>query len=164
MGYSDWVNRFSTTLVGGWIARKMAPYDPLVYRATGGRLTLSIVKTIPQLALTTIGRKSGRSRAIQLGCLADGDDFIVVATNFGQRHHPAWSYNLMANPAATVEVDGRVVPVVAERLSNEERDALWPRLDEVIPQFAVYRSRTDRDIRVFRLRPVRKELGMGRGK
>jgi deazaflavin-dependent oxidoreductase (nitroreductase family) len=155
MGYSDWINRFSTTPVGSLIARTLAPYDPLVYRATGGRFTLSIVKTIPQLALTTIGRRSGVRRVVQLGALVDGDDFIIVATNFGQRHHPAWSYNLLANPTATVELDGRAFDVSAEQVSTAEREALWPRLVEVIPQFAVYRERTVRDIRVFRLRRKR---------
>jgi len=27
-----------------------------------------------------------------------GDDFVVVGSNWGQAHHPAWSGNLLADP------------------------------------------------------------------
>jgi len=153
MGYRNVVNRFSTTRVGGWITRKTAAHvDPWIYRRTKGRMTFTGVPTIPQLVLTTTGRKSGKARSVQLGYLVDDGDFVVVASNFGQEHHPAWSYNLEADPAATVEVDGRRVDVTASAVGSEEKDRLWPRLDEVVPQFRVYRDRTDRDIRIFRLR------------
>jgi len=152
--YSDLVNRFSTTRVGSWIARTVAArIDPYIYRWSKGRFTSTGLPTIPQLVLTAVGRNSGQPRSVQLGYLADGDDFVVVASNFGQPNHPAWSYNLVAEPCATVEVDGRTVAVVTERLGDDEKDALWPRLVGVIPQFDVYVARTDRNIRVFRLRP-----------
>ena len=153
--YARLVNRFSTTPVGSWIARTLAArVDPWIYRATGGRFTSTGTLTIPQLVLTTVGRKSGERREVQLGYVADGADYLVVASNFGQAHHPAWSYNLAANPAASVYVGGRDIPVKAERLSDEEKERVWPRLVDVVPQFAVYVGRTDRNIRVFRLRPV----------
>lgn len=154
MGYKDSVNRFSTTRVGSWLARKTASrIDPWLYRATGGRVTATGVPTIPQLVLITTGRKSGKSRAAQVACLADGDDFIVVASNFGQTHHPAWALNLDAKPEAVVHSGDRRIEVRAEVVADDERAALWPRLDAIIPQFRVYRTRTDRDIRLYRLRP-----------
>ena len=155
MGYRGIVNRFSTTRFGSWLARTLAArLDPWLYRVSKGRITSTGVPTIPQFVLTTTGRKSGQPRSVQLGYLADGDDFVVVASNFGQEHHPAWSYNLAADPAATVEVDGVRIEVRATELSHEEKDAIWPRLDEVVPQFRTYRSRTDRDIHIYRLRRV----------
>ncbi len=151
MSYSSWVNWFSTTPVGSWIARKLAArIDPVVYRATGGRFTSTGVPTIPQLILTTTGRKSGQPRQVQLGYVGDGDP-IVVATNFGRANHPAWSYNLEANPRAVVELGGERFEAEAQRLSEAERDEMWTRFCEVIPQFAVYKTRTDRNIRVYRL-------------
>jgi deazaflavin-dependent oxidoreductase (nitroreductase family) len=151
--YGDFVNRFSTTRVGSWIARRLAArVDPHLYRWSKGRFTSTGPPTIPQLILTTVGRKTGRPRSVQLGYLADGGDHVVVASNFGQGHHPAWSHNLLADPRATVEVDGRTETVVAERLSAAEKAALWPRLVAVVPQFDVYVTRTDRSINVFRLR------------
>ena len=154
MGYKDAVNRFSSTPLGSWLARNTASrIDPWLYRVTGGRVTSTGVPTIPQLVLITVGRKSGKSRPAQVACLEDGDDHIVVASNFGGERHPAWALNLEANPEATIHVGERRIEIRAERVPEEEMPALWPRLDAVVPQFRVYRSRTDRDIRVFRLRP-----------
>lgn len=151
--YKRFINWLSATKPGGWLVRRTAAHvDPWIYRRTKGRFTMAGPLTIPQLVLTTTGAKSGQARTVQLGCLPEGDGrWYVVASNFGQEHHPAWMHNLLAHPEATVESDGRTVAVQATVLSDEERDALWPRLDEVVPQFATYRTRTDRSIRVFRL-------------
>ncbi len=154
MSYSDFINRFSATPLGSWIARVFAArLDPWLYRVTKGRLTTTVVATIPQLALTTVGRRSGKARSVQLGYLADGDDCIIFASNFGREMHPAWSYNLEANPQAEIQLRDRVISVIAARVSNDDKERLWPRLVAAIPQLAAYRTRTNRDIRVFRLKP-----------
>ena len=52
----------------------------------------------------------------------------------------------MAAPETTVEV-GREQRRVRPRLAaGEEREALLPRLDAIYPQYAEYRSFTDRQI------------------
>lgn len=154
MGYKRWVNRFSTSPLGIRLAKTIsARLDPLIYKLTKGRATSTIVPTIPQVSLTTIGRKSGKARTVQLGYIRDGDDFIVVASNFGGQRHPGWSYNLEANPSAELRVGKERIEVRAEPVPDDEKETLWPRLDEAIPQFAVYRRRTDRDIKMYRLRP-----------
>lgn len=148
------MNRLSATTFGSWLARATAAHvDPWIYRVSGGRLTMAGPPTIPQLTLTTMGRKSGQRRDAQLAYLADGDDYLVVASNFGQEHHPGWMYNLEADPRAVVRCGRDVAAVTAQRLTTAEKDDLWPRLCEVVPQFRTYVTRTDRDIRVFRLRP-----------
>jgi deazaflavin-dependent oxidoreductase (nitroreductase family) len=153
--YKRFINWFSATRPGGWFVRRTAAHvDPWLYRRSKGRFTMAGPLTIPQLVLTTTGAKSGQPRTIQLGCLPAGDEaqpdrWYVVASNFGQEHHPAWSYNLLAHPDATVEHDGRTAPVRATLVPDEEKDELWPRLEAVVPQFTTYRTRTDRDIRIF---------------
>ena len=156
--YKQLINWLSTTGPGSAFARRMARFDPLVYRATGGRFTLSGIPTIPQLVLTTTGRKSGLARPAQVAAVPVGDGFIVVGSNFGQTHHPAWALNLLANPEARIDVGRERWLVKAERLSSEERDATWALLDEHVPQFRVYRRRTDRDLNVFRLRRLSREI------
>ena len=151
--YSRFINWFSATKPGGWFVRRTAAHvDPWIYRRTKGRFTLAGPLTVPQLVLTCTGAKSGLPRTLQLACLPDGDDrWYVVASNFGQEHHPAWSTNLLAHPEATVEHDGRTVPVTASLVPDDEKDELWPRLEAVVPQFTTYRTRTDRNIRIFQL-------------
>lgn len=153
--YSDLVNRFSATPVGSWLARNTAArVDPWIYRATGGRFTSTGAQTVPQLTLTTMGRKSGQKRDVQLAYLADGDGWLVVASNFGQEHHPAWRYNLEADPRCVVRVGRTVTAAEATVLTDDEKAAVWDRLCDVVPQFRTYVERTDRNIRVFRLQPV----------
>lgn len=154
MGYKDAMNRFSSTRFGSWVARNTAArVDPFIFKLSGGRLTSIGPKTIPQLVLTTTGRKSGKARSVQLGFLQDGDDYVVVASNFGQEHHPAWSLNLMSNPRATIQVGKEPVAVTAAQLADDEKSAIWSRVAGVIPQMHTYIKRTDRNIRLFRLKP-----------
>lgn len=150
--YKQWMNAFSTTRVGKWIAiRLSARLDPLLYKISGGRLTSVGPQIIPQLVLTTTGRKSGQKRTVQLGFTAHGADYLVVASNFGRAKHPGWSYNLDADPNAQVQIGSATMEVVASRLPDEEKAALWPRIEATIPQMKVYPGQTDRNIKVYRL-------------
>jgi deazaflavin-dependent oxidoreductase (nitroreductase family) len=70
----------------------------------------------------------------------------------GQERHPGWRYNLEANPDVEVQVSGDRFPGRAEPLSDVEKDAVWEDVRRVIPQMKVYEKRTDRNIRMFRIR------------
>jgi len=152
MSYKDFINNFSLTPVGQWMVKTFAArVDPTIYKFTGGRFTMSGPLTIPQLTLTTVGRKSGKERTVQLGYTEDGDDVLVIASNFGGANHPAWSYNLDANPDAKIRLGPEKKDVVALRLTDSEKAILWPRITGTIPQNKSYVKRTDRNIKVYRL-------------
>jgi deazaflavin-dependent oxidoreductase (nitroreductase family) len=153
--YAGAVNRLSATRFGSWMVRSFAAkVDPIVFRATGGRFTSTGVPTLPMLALTVPGRRSGEPRTVQLAYVADGDDLLVVASAMGQERHPAWRYNLEAAGGGTVQLRGRVAQVEATVLDDDEKAARWPAIVAGIPQMATYVERTDRNIRVFRLREI----------
>lgn len=153
MSYRDFINWFSTTPIGSWIAKTLAAkVDPTLYKLSGGRFTSTGPLTIPQLTLTTLGRKSGKPRVVQLGYIEDGDDVLVVASNFGGTSHPAWSYNLDANPEAQIRLGSEEKDVVATRLTDSEKALLWPKIERTIPQMKSYVKRTDRNIKVYRLK------------
>jgi deazaflavin-dependent oxidoreductase (nitroreductase family) len=101
-----------------------------------------------------VGRRSGQPRTVQLAYEPDGDDYLVVASAMGAEQHPAWRHNLEAAGAGTIQVRGLVVDVEASLLSDQEKAQVWPRIKATIPQMATYEQRTDRNIGVFRLRPV----------
>lgn len=154
MSYRDFINNFSVTPLGRWIAKTFAArVDPALYKLSGGRFTSTGPLTIPQLTLTSIGRKSGKERTVQLGYTADGDDVLIVASNFGGANHPAWSYNLDANPDARILLGSEERDVLATRLTDSEKAILWPKIAETIPQMKSYVKRTDRNIKVYRLSP-----------
>ncbi|MEY2569948.1 MAG: hypothetical protein QOE63_298 [Acidimicrobiaceae bacterium] len=134
---------------------QFAPHmDRVVHRLTGGRYTATQL-VVPSLVLTTVGRKSGEPRPATLATLVErGGTFLVVASNFGKEHHPAWSGNLLANPEATVSHRGQDHAVVAHLLGPEEKHAVWPKLIATWPAFDTYTDRSGRDLRVFRLTPI----------
>jgi deazaflavin-dependent oxidoreductase (nitroreductase family) len=82
----------------------------------------------PILLLQTTGRRSGRTRTTPVQHLADGDTFVVVASNAGAARPPAWYLNLRANPHARVEVGPRTINVRAQEVTGQERAELWQRL------------------------------------
>lgn len=106
------------------------------------------------LVLTTRGRRSGQLRTVVVQFFPDGDDLIVVAANSGMPRPPAWYLNLRDRPTARVEVDGRVMAVRAEELSDDEATATWPRVLATAPDYTRYRGRTDRRIPLLRLIPL----------
>lgn len=143
---------FGGTRLGSWIARTLMPLDRKLLMATGGRRTLLGPIGAPILVLETVGRKSGLTRLSPLLYAREGDSVIVAGSNFGQDHHPAWTANLIARPEARIVVGGRTLPVTATLLAGEEARAGWNRMRAVAQVYATYEGRTDRTIRVFRLR------------
>jgi deazaflavin-dependent oxidoreductase (nitroreductase family) len=146
--------RFASTKPGSWLVRTMMPLDRKVLVRTDGRRTVLGPIGAPTLLLETIGRKSGQARVSPLLYARDGESVIVVGSNFGQEHHPAWTGNLLANPDAVVVAGGRRIPVRAMLLEGEESEAAYQKMVEVASTYAAYRRRTDRQIRVFRLVPT----------
>ncbi len=154
----DLVVRLSTNPFATWWIRHVASrLDPWLFRATRGRLTSFGPPAMPMLTLTTRGRRSGRPRSVHLACLERDGDHLVVASAMGQERHPAWRYNLEANPEVEVQVAGERFAARAEVLSDAEKAAVWDDVRRAIPQIHVYERRTDRNIRVFRLRRVAAE-------
>jgi deazaflavin-dependent oxidoreductase (nitroreductase family) len=153
MSYRDFINWFSVTPVGRSMAKTFsARVDPVLYKMSRGRVTSVGPQVIPQLVLTMTGRKSGKARSVQLGYTEDGDDVLVVASNFGGTNHPAWSYNLDANPQASIQLGSETREVVATRLTDSEKAILWPKIADTIPQMNSYVKRTERNLKVYRLR------------
>ena len=105
---------------------------------------------VPTLLLTTTGRKSGQQRTSALSYLREGNRLLVLGSNFGQEHHPGWSSNLLAEPDATVAISGAEIPVTATLLSGDERERGIQRF-LAYPMYQAYRTRTDRELRLFAL-------------
>ena len=148
----DFVVRLSTSRVATWWIKHVASrLDPVIFRASGGRFTSMGPPAMPMLALTAIGRRSGRPRSVQLACLELDGDYLVVASAMGQHKHPAWRYNIEANPQVEIQMRGQRFAARAQVLTDAEKDRIWADIREAIPQIDVYEERTDRNLRVFRL-------------
>ena len=106
------------------------------------------------LLLETVGAKTGEPRSAVLGYLEEPpDSWLVIAALAGAARHPAWFHNLAKQPDATIEFEGgERIDVRAETLDGEQPAVAWGRIADDAPEFVAYRSKTDRDIPIVRLR------------
>ncbi|WP_137811975.1 nitroreductase family deazaflavin-dependent oxidoreductase [Gandjariella thermophila] len=153
------MRRLADTLGGhpvfSLVGRAMVPVDTVLHRATRGRLGLGALAGVRTLLLHTVGRRSGQPRTTPVLYVRHAGGYLVVGSNWGGAEHPGWSANLLANPAATVTVDGRDLAVRARLLTDTEREDLWPLLTRAWPAYDEYVVRAGgRRLRVFLLEPV----------
>jgi len=120
------------------------------FRANEGRVG-GPFEGSPVLLLTSTGAKSGERRTTPVMYLPDGERMVVFASKGGAPTNPAWYHNLLAHPAATVEVGPETVDVNAVVTSGEDRERLFNRQAELYPQFADYARKTTREIPVVAL-------------
>ncbi len=156
MAYRDVMRWLGHQKWFAYTAAKLAPLDAKVVKRTGGKFGLLGNYGLPQCLLTTTGRKSGQKRTVTLlyGTRAP-DELVLIGSNFGQKHHPAWALNLEANPQCTFEVDGHAREMSARIVTDaQEREAIWQLMYEVWPAYNAYRGRAGREIKVFVLTPA----------
>jgi deazaflavin-dependent oxidoreductase (nitroreductase family) len=124
-----------------WLyARILSPIDRAVSRISGRRMTfVRLVSGLPVLLLTTTGARTGAKRTQPLLYLREGDDLVVIGSNWGQAHNPAWYYNLRANPYAEVALSG----VIA--LHGQMSDVQSPVNFAINRTFSPWRVGLDRD-------------------
>ena len=145
------VRRVIATRPVAWLlARTIHHVDGATLRLSGGRTTASAVLSgLPIIELTTTGAKSGRPRTVPLVGIPDGERLILIASNWGQAKHPAWYYNVKANPAVTVQDGDEVTEGVARELDGDERQHWWELAVAAYPPYAEYQTKTSRQIPVF---------------
>jgi deazaflavin-dependent oxidoreductase (nitroreductase family) len=131
------------------VGRRLVPVDRAVIRATRGKWSAIGRHGLPHCLLTTTGARSGQPRTTPLLFAADGEDFVVAGSNWGQRHHPAWTANLRANPEAVLTLRDERIPVRARLATGAERARLWELLLAAWPAYRTYDERAGREIRVF---------------
>jgi deazaflavin-dependent oxidoreductase (nitroreductase family) len=125
--------------------------DPLLLRATGGRIATTLV--FPTAVLETTGARTGEPRRNAVIYFHDGDTVTIVASNAGDARHPSWFHNLRAHPDVVFGGTAMRATVVED---DAERERLWCLADRVFPAFASYRrnaARVHRRIPIVQLVP-----------
>ena len=110
------------------------------------------------LQLTTVGAKTSKRRQSILGRFADPGHpgaWLVIGSNSGAAHHPAWCYNLAKNPdQAWITAGEQKTQVHPEALEGAERQEAWDRVVSLAPRYGSYVDKTDRVIPIIRLTPT----------
>jgi deazaflavin-dependent oxidoreductase (nitroreductase family) len=151
------LRRFAASGPGSWLfARLMHRIDRPLHRLTRGRYTVSsALSGLPVVMLTTVGAKTGQPRVVPVLGLPTDHTVAIIASNFGQSHHPAWYYNLRRHPDAEIVVDGVGRRVRAVEATGQRRAEIWQQGLRVYPGFGQYEQRAaHREIAVFVLQPT----------
>jgi deazaflavin-dependent oxidoreductase (nitroreductase family) len=123
------------------------------FRANHGRVGGQF-EGAPLLILHNVGARSGAPRTNIMMYLADGERYLVFASNNGRDDNPAWYWNLKANPDTQIEVGDDIVDVHATELKDTERDDKYAEQAQRYPGFADYERKTSRTIPVVALTPT----------
>ena len=108
-----------------------------------------------QILLTTTGRKTGQPPTVPLGALPEGDGWVVIASFNGNDVHPSWWLNLVAHPAATVQINDQIVRVRMQEITDAaERERIWNSVVSTLNRYAGYAKKTSRMIPLGLLRPI----------
>jgi len=106
----------------------------------------------PILILYTTGRRSGAIRRNPLLYFEHEGERYLIGSKGGDRRHPEWYLNLVAEPRVHLRVAAEVYEAEARTVVGEERAALWPELVARYPMFDDYQGATTRQIPVVHLR------------
>lgn len=87
--------------------------------------------------------------------LKDEERLVIIASYGGRNHHPDWYLNLVEDPRTWVETPGSKKQMTARTAEPDERREWWPRILAAYEGYAVYQSRTRREIPVVVLEPTR---------
>ncbi|MGW0159730.1 nitroreductase family deazaflavin-dependent oxidoreductase [Mycobacterium sp. NPDC003323] len=128
-----------------WMSRA----NTWLFKKSGGRLGNKFLRGAEVGILTTIGRKSGEPRDSPLLFLQEGRRIVLVASQGGRATNPMWYLNLKANPNISFQTKKEKLELVAREATDAERDEYWPKLDAMYPDFANYRSYTERKIPIL---------------
>lgn len=144
------------TKASSWfLARTLRHLDRSALRLSRGRYSVTSMLTgLPVVTVTTVGAKTGLPRTLPLVAIPDGEKVILIASNFGQQHHPAWYYNLQAHPEVKLTYEGQTVTYAARETAGDERERCWQRAVDLYSGYTQYRERAgQRQIGVFLLTP-----------
>jgi len=135
-----------STRPGSWFAaRTFHHLDRAAFRLSGGRWTaVGYASGLPTVVLTSTGAKSGQPRLTPLVGIRDPVNprrFALIASNYGQDHHPGWYYNLKANPHAHCAIDEADGAYLAHEASDQEYALFWQRACEIYPGYPLYKKR-----------------------
>jgi len=152
-----WIQKLAATDFGLWLLpNTLHRIDAVLFKMTGNNVSLtSLLAGLPVIMLTTTGAKSGLARQKPLVAIADGDKLILIASSFGSNRHPAWYYNLTANPIAQVSIRQLTATYHARRSVGLERGRYWQMAKDLYHGFNLYeRKAGKREIPIMVLEPI----------
>lgn len=127
-----------------WVRAEVEHYERTGVAAFGDR---------PVVLLTTRGARTGLVRKTPLMRVEHRGVYGAIASMAGSAQHPAWYYNLLAEPHVELRDGSVTFDLLAREVTGQERATWWSRANAVFPSYTDYQSATSRRIPVFVLEP-----------
>jgi len=145
-GWRPAIKRIAATRAAAWLFSHILHHvdRPLLRLSRGRYSATGILTGLPVVTLTTTGARSGLARSLPLVGIEDGDRVVLIASNYGRSHHPAWYHNLRANPEVTLSVRERTGAYIAREATASEREVYWRAAVAMYAGFAAYEQRAGR--------------------
>lgn len=124
------------------------------YMESGGTAGTEL-KGKPVVLLTTVGARTGMLRKTPLMRVEHNGEYAIVASLGGAPKHPVWYYNVKQHPRVELQDGPVTADYEAREVFGDEKKLWWERAVQVWPDYADYQAKTDRQIPVFVLAPVR---------
>ena len=137
-----------------WVAEQVE-----LYESSGGTQGTTLWTTEqPVIIVTNRGHKTGAVRKTPLMRVADGRNYVLVASQGGAPKHPFWYHNLKADPNVEIRDKTEVFSMrVREVLDSAEKQRLWQLAVAAFPPYQEYQEKTERLIPVFVAEPIESE-------
>jgi len=124
-----------------------------LYEATEGREG-GTLEGRPVVILTMTGAASGKIRKTPVMRIEQDGRYLAVASAGGAPKHPAWYFNLIAQPEVRLQDGAQVHSLRAREVFGEEKAEAWKLAESRWPHFPEYRAKAGREIPVLVLEPV----------
>jgi len=140
----------------GILSKYTHRWDAAVLKWSNGKKSLTtMLAGLPVVVLTTTGAKSGKPRTVPLAGYPDGENIILVASSLGSSRHPAWYYNLRADPEVQISINGEIRKYQARIVDKSEREGYWQLALDYYPGYQAYEERAGgREIPIVLLEPA----------
>ena len=135
------------------VTKVFARANAFLLQITNGRLGSRMGKQ-SVLLLHTVGRKSGKSYTTPLSYYRDGENYLIVASNWGKEDPPDWFRNLVRHSRTTIQVKDTTLQVEARQAEGEEYQRLWEVVIRQNSQYLEYQKTLTRRIPIVILTPV----------
>ena len=136
------------------IIKYFAKFQASIFLMSKGMLWNKWPGGFPIMVVETKGAKTNKIRNIPLIYVHQDGMPILVASLGGMPKNPNWYYNVKTYPEVKISTINGSGNFLAEEVSKEKKDELWPLICSFYPDYETYQSNTNREIPVFLCKKV----------
>lgn len=133
---------------------------PLMHLSKEKISIAQLVTGLPCVRLTSRGAKSGVERTIPTIGIPDGENVVLICSNWGQARNPGWYYNLKNQPRAEMSFvtergeSHKGMYTATEIIDDSEYERLWSKACAIYIGYPKYRERAaNRKIPIILMQP-----------